>query len=489
MCAGCLALPGSSQAASFQCSAGAWSPCTATCGGGTQTRAVDCVQSLLGAATTSVVAASSCAELGVAAPAASRSCSTQSCALGACPAACTDLQRGDGFCDAVCNVAACAFDAGDCTSASNPANALLNNAANVCGAATDCATCLLARSTVCGWCSSTGKCAAGDASGPADAASCPAASWSSTSCLAPESRLSVTYPTSGALLKAGNSYALTWTGAAPTRGSVKLLLRTDGGAKMFSGYGIPADAIGNTGTFNWLVPGGTPTSTLYQLLVSSTTDPTNFALTGGHFSVDGNLPDFYWEASAWSACTVVCGGGTHTRTVSCTRKADLAKVSASFCNAARQPSLSEACNTHTCAQCDLCQCLPKPSGSLRRGYFCGKSVGGVTYGCAFVTTPAALTDQDCCLQQARGGRGAHRRECLHPRAHPHSSPTLLATPPRPPLLPPLFSQGKYCDDGCTSPTPTMTPSVQKATWQMTSASACSVPCGGGTRYQTYTCRG
>ena len=43
----------------------------------------------------------------------------------------------------------------------------------------------------------------------------------------------------------------------------------------------------NSGAFSWIVEGGIPTSSAYKFVIKSSSDPSNFAISSGCFSVDG----------------------------------------------------------------------------------------------------------------------------------------------------------------------------------------------------------
>ena len=60
-------------------------------------------------------------------------------------------------------------------------------------------------------------------------------------------------------------------------------------------------------------------------------------------------PAYYWQASPyWTACPVVCGGGVQYRNVSCIDPRTLLPVSTSLCSGSSAPPTSQPCNTRTC---------------------------------------------------------------------------------------------------------------------------------------------
>lgn len=54
-----------------------------------------------------------------------------------------------------------------------------------------------------------------------------------------------------------------------------------------------------------------------------------------------------WTSGSWGACSVSCGGGVQSRSVSCKRDDGLV-VQDSFCSATPKPAISQNCNTHNC---------------------------------------------------------------------------------------------------------------------------------------------
>ena len=60
--------------------------------------------------------------------------------------------------------------------------------------------------------------------------------------------------------------------------------------------------------------------------------------------------NYWWTLGNWGACSASCGGGTQTRTVTCTRTNNVVK-SDSFCSDITKPSTSQACNTQSCNEC------------------------------------------------------------------------------------------------------------------------------------------
>jgi len=54
--------------------------------------------------------------------------------------------------------------------------------------------------------------------------------------------------------------------------------------------------------------------------------------------------NFVWKTGSWGGCSVLCGYGTQTRSVTCTRSHDGAVVDNSYCNPATKPATSQGCS-------------------------------------------------------------------------------------------------------------------------------------------------
>jgi hypothetical protein len=126
-------------------------------------------------------------------------------------------------------------------------------------------------------------------------------------------------PGPGERLAAGDTYTIAWLGGKLEGGMVALQYKRANDATWKSGFGLPDGVVSNSGngTFVWSIDPGVPSATDYQVMISSATDPFNYAISSGTFAVKGSLPDFQWVLGKWSACPVSCGGGTMCRTRSC----------------------------------------------------------------------------------------------------------------------------------------------------------------------------
>lgn len=61
--------------------------------------------------------------------------------------------------------------------------------------------------------------------------------------------------------------------------------------------------------------------------------------------------EFAWKTGAWGACSVSCGGGQRSRTVTCWNVTDDKAAQPSDCPAGTKPSTTGACNTQACPDC------------------------------------------------------------------------------------------------------------------------------------------
>ena len=88
---------------------------------------------------------------------------------------------------------------------------------------------------------------------------------------------------------------------------------------------------------------------------------------------------YAWIPGSWSGCSVSCGGGTSTRSVTC--QCDGVNVADSRCTAAglSKPATSQACNTQECETCNYV----KNSGASGQYFWrtiCNSSACTTTYG-------------------------------------------------------------------------------------------------------------
>ncbi len=147
----------------------------------------------------------------------------------------------------------------------------------------------------------------------------------------------------------------------------------------------------------------------------------------------GPCDSFVWTTGAWGSCSAPCGGGTRTRTVACISVITGAVVSDALCTGTR-PQSSEACNTQPCLPAewtvgDWSACSTT----------CGPGIQTRTVQCTLAG--AVVADAQCA----------------------NAGPKPATTQP--------------CNPG----------PCDTYEWTVGSWSACSAPCGGGTRTRTVAC--
>lgn len=110
-----------------------------------------------------------------------------------------------------------------------------------------------------------------------------------------------------------------------------------------------------------------------------------FTSSAATFTVYGVIDAYEWQAGDYGVCTVPCGGGTASRSVTCKDVSSGSTVADSFCNSGYKPAATVACNTLPCPNkcpavgicdnsayyCEPCSCKPQFGGD---GYFCGARV-------------------------------------------------------------------------------------------------------------------
>ena len=111
---------------------------------------------------------------------------------------------------------------------------------------------------------------------------------------------------------------------------------------------------------------------------------------GNDLCQDGGCYSYTWQSGAWGACSLTCGGGTQTRSVSCQRN-DGAIVSDGFCvNAGTKPVTSQSCNTEGCT-------FWKPAQDGTEGNWVGTPWNTYSYGMGGGSGSQCRTHQVCDL--------------------------------------------------------------------------------------------
>ncbi|GLI64780.1 hypothetical protein VaNZ11_008184 [Volvox africanus] len=503
-CSGCIHdTRGTAGSAHWEVSV--WGPCNVPCGGGNRTRRVECRQRNAAGVEKSAPDSLCSADIGLGGgppkPAALQRCNSQACGLEvACPDSCTPEMLGNEQCDRQCMVLECGYDNGYCASQLAVASTCLD--------ATTCADCLNSQ-TSCGWCASVsgagigGSCLPGSAAGPAAGFICMSASvtapadtsttaiagsssssssgdmglWWTTQCAAVEPRLAVIRPAAAVLLAAGSVARVTWSGGTAS-GNVQLYLRVGDSGPLTTGLGLPADPIPNTGVFHWTLALSTAPGSDYRLVLHSTTDRTNIAVSAAFVIAPPPGPGT-WLAKPWDQCSAPCGGGRRTRVVICANATatDASPVNDLYCNPVTKPPTSEICNPWHCqADCpgsDAVSCAQNSSDFLAGGptfsppssspsppsstslsscssCSCLRRPGGLGFVCGFIS---AWTGEVISCDSAPEAGGAYQECCRR--------------------------NGVVCDDGCTD----------KAQWVEVGRSECSRQCGGGIQNRNFKCMG
>ena len=121
-------------------------------------------------------------------------------------------------------------------------------------------------------------------------------------CAPVEMQIAFSRPSYADTLWAGQSFAVRWSGG-PASGNVVLRYRFDDSPDVFSGFGIPAEGVPNSGMFTWAIDGGLPTSRGFELLLASENDAGNFAFSD-LFSVYGamDMNGYIWKQGDYGEC-------------------------------------------------------------------------------------------------------------------------------------------------------------------------------------------
>lgn len=141
---------------------------------------------------------------------------------------------------------------------------------------------------------------------------------------------------------AGAAY-VTYTGSLDPTNSAAVKAAYQAGSETAitgSSFAVAASSLG-------LTPGSTVLpQTRYVIIRGTQNAVTTYEVVAATFKAPVGWT-YSWQTGSFGSCSVSCGGGTQTRTVSCGRS-DGATVSDSFCSGAK-PSASQSCNTTACA--------------------------------------------------------------------------------------------------------------------------------------------
>ncbi|XP_074650847.1 A disintegrin and metalloproteinase with thrombospondin motifs 6-like [Tubulanus polymorphus] len=121
---------------------------------------------------------------------------------------------------------------------------------------------------------------------------------------------------------------------------------------------------------------------LYLMLLFQSQNPgVTYEYTVPNENTTARTPVFHWKYTAWSHCSVSCGGGTKRKGVLCLESED-GIVEERYCNASLKPDdLLKTCNTHICpaqwwhGPWQHCSVTCGDGGTHRRSVICVRSRG------------------------------------------------------------------------------------------------------------------
>ncbi|GAB6026415.1 ADAM metallopeptidase with thrombospondin type 1 motif [Chamberlinius hualienensis] len=202
-------------------------------------------------------------------------------------------------------------------------------------------------------------------------------------------------------------------------------------------------------------------------------------------------PEFFWEYSEWSLCTVTCGVGVQTAVAKCMEK-EAGLVEDKYCNETIKPAnMTRTCNLQTCPSAwwngpwQHCSVTCGDNGVRRRTVICTRPKGE--------DEQIALPDSDCSI---------HDKPTEHEPCHNK----------RPCLQDVYWKVGIWSDtcdgDPCSFQTRSVVCSdndlcqgiskpldkrqcgqIQCGTWMVGNWSECSKPCGEGAQFRRVYCEG
>ncbi|KJE93909.1 thrombospondin [Capsaspora owczarzaki ATCC 30864] len=425
-------------------SSGSWSACSPSCGAGTQTRTVTCVNS---ASTT--VSDSLCTG--------TKPATSQSCNNGACGSYAWQ-QSGFGACSVPCG-------SGTQTQTVQCVNTASGNAvvADSFCTGTKPSTSQSCSSTACGWYTgSFGTC--------------------SPSCGAGTQTRTVECRTN-----AGNGVAASSTYCTGTQPAT---------SQSCNNGACPAYAWQQSGFGACSVPCGSGTQTQTVQCVNTAASNAVVAdslCTGTKPSTSQSCSSTAcgWFTGSFGACSPSCGAGTQTRTVECrTNAGNGVAASSTYCTGT-QPATSQSCNNGACPvyswqQSGFGACsVPCGSGTQTQTVQCvNTAASNAVVADSLCTGTKPSTSQSCsstacgwftgsfgaCSPSCGAGTQTRTVECRTNAGNGVAASSTYCTDTQP-------AASQSCNNGACG----------SYVWQQSGFGACSVPCGSGTQTQTVQC--
>ncbi len=192
-----------------------------------------------------------------------------------------------------------------------------------------------------------------------------------------------------------------------------------------------------------------------------------------------------WLVGAFGACSQACGGGTHTRSVTCVDGETSQPVDEGHCSAPK-PAESESCNTFAChdwAPGEWSGCTAACAGGTQTREVPCVSYLGVTVDDALCVTPPPATGQSCntfacpgwlpgewsaCSVSCGGGTQSRAVPCVDALGAAVEASACATAPP---------------------PTSQSCNTVACPAWRTGAWSQCSEVCGDGTQSRSVDCAG
>ncbi|XP_071091239.1 A disintegrin and metalloproteinase with thrombospondin motifs 12-like [Haliotis cracherodii] len=210
-------------------------------------------------------------------------------------------------------------------------------------------------------------------------------------------------------------------------------------------------------------------------------------------ATDNRSPEFRWEFSDWSHCTVSCGGGTKRSQVVCVEK-EAGVVDEMYCNASSKPDDKlRSCNSHLCparwwtGPWQHCSVTCGKNGIHRRTVICVRSLGP--------DEQIALEDEPC-----KGlNKPTEVEPCRHKDPCPgdvdwlHSEWSKCTSNPCATQTRRVWCSGGERDIKCD---PDLKPQSERSCskftcgkWEVEDWSPCTQTCDEGVKYRNVKCQG